>query len=323
MHARTCAERLDTIYVFAIDSLRTAETARSMVKDPEISHISRGARAGASFGQHRSWSFFLVLFLFCAGCSKVRDSHELLHSLLWMHTSAEYHTLSVMTYQQAGDALDRALLDRRATASLEQTGDFQHLPPAVILDLDETVLDNSPFEARLMAQRTAFNQPMWEQWVQEASAQAVPGVLDFIAAARKKGVTVFFVSNRRAHQESSTRRNFEKLGIPLPTDLDTLLLEGESPFRWPPNKSSRRRYLAERYRILLLIGDDLGDFVDGARDKPEQRIALAGQHDHRWGRSWFLLPNPMYGTWETSLTPPGLTEAQKLSFKLLLLQDAP
>ncbi|MBL8069480.1 MAG: hypothetical protein JNM35_00150 [Nitrospira sp.] len=252
----------------------------------------------------------------------MRDSHELLHSLLWMHTSAEYHVLSVMTYRQAGDALDRALIDRRSTASLEQTGDFQHLPPAVILDLDETVLDNSPFEARLMAQRTTFNQPMWEQWVQEASAQAMPGALEFIAEARKKGVTVFFVSNRRAHQESSTRRNLEKLGIPLPTDLDTLLLEGEPPFRWPPNKSNRRRYLAERYRILLLIGDDLGDFVDGARDKPGHRIALAGQHDHRWGRSWFLLPNPMYGTWETSLTPPGLTEAEKLLFKLQLLHNA-
>ena len=321
MHARTGDEQFDTIYVFAIVSITTTENRVSMAEDPQMSHLTRGTSAGA-FRPHRSWPFLLVLLLFCGGCSKVRDSHELLHSLLWMHTSAEYHVLSVMTYRQAGDALNRALTDRRSTASLEQTGDFQHLPPAVILDLDETVLDNSPFEARLMAQRITFNQPMWEQWVQEASARAVPGVLEFIAEARKKGVTVFFISNRRAHQESSTRRNLEKLGVPLPTDLDTLLLEGEPPFRWPPNKSSRRRYLAERYRILLLIGDDLGDFVDGARDKPENRIALAGHHDHRWGTSWFLLPNPMYGTWETSLTPPGLSEAEKLSFKLQWLHDA-
>ena len=288
-----------------------------------MSHLARGTSAGGAFGQHRSWSFLLMLLLFCGGCSEVRDSHELLHSLLWMRTSAEYHVLSVMTYQRAGDALDRALIDTRSTASIEQTGDFQHLPPAVILDLDETVLDNSPFEARLIAQRTTFNQPMWEQWVQEASAQAVPGVLEFIAEARKKGVALFFVSNRGAHQESSTRRNLEKLGIHLPIDPDALLLEGEPPFRWPPNKSSRRRYLAERYRILLLIGDDLGDFVDGARDKPENRIALARQHDHRWGRSWFLLPNPMYGTWETSLTPPGLSDTDRLTFKRELIRNVP
>jgi 5'-nucleotidase (lipoprotein e(P4) family) len=152
-----------------------------------MSHLARGTSAGGAFEQHRSWSFLLMLLLFCGGCSEVRDSHELLHSLLWMRTSAEYHVLSVMTYQRARDALDRALIDTRSTASIEQTGDFQHLPPAVILDLDETVLDNSPFEARLIAQRTTFNQPMWEQWVQEASAQAVPGVLEFIAEARKKG----------------------------------------------------------------------------------------------------------------------------------------
>ena len=119
-----------------------------------MSHLARGTSAGGAFGQHRSWSFLLMLLLFCGGCSEVRDSHELLHSLLWMRTSAEYHVLSVMTYQRARDALDRALIDTRSTASIEQTGDFQHLPPAVILDLDETVLDNSPFEARLIAQRS-------------------------------------------------------------------------------------------------------------------------------------------------------------------------
>ncbi|MBK9999254.1 MAG: hypothetical protein IPO99_19495 [Nitrospira sp.] len=206
-----------------------------------MSHLARGTSAGGAFEQHRSWSFLLVLLLFCGGCSEVRDSHELLHSLLWMRTSAEYHVLSVMTYQRARTRWI-ALIDTRSTASIEQTGDFQHLPPAVILDLDETVLDNSPFEARLIAQRTTFNQPMWEQWVQEASAQAVPGVLEFIAEARKKGVALFFVSNRGAHQESSTRRNLEKLGIHLPIDPDALLLEGEPPRSVAAEQIEPRRY---------------------------------------------------------------------------------
>lgn len=288
-----------------------------------MSHTTRDSPPRGAFGTHRFWSFLLVFLLFCGGCSEIRDSHELLHSLLWMHTSAEYHALSVMTYQRAREALDRALMDTNSTASIEQTGDFQHLPPAVILDLDETVLDNAPFEARLIAQHTTFNLPMWEQWVQEASAQAVPGAAAFIAEAQEKGVAVFVISNRAAHQEPSTMRNLEKLGISLSTEPDALLLEGEPPFHWPPNKSNRRRYLAERYRILLLIGDDLADFVDGARDKPEHRIALARQHDHRWGRSWFLLPNPMYGTWETSLAPPDLSDFERLTFKRRVIRDRP
>ena len=301
----------------------TIDRSRAQTLIYEMSHVEVKAGAGEHFAQSRAWSLWLAFFFCCAGCSEVRDSHELLHSLLWMHTSAEYNALTVMTYQRAEEALDRALRDASSTASIEQTGEFQHLPPAVIMDLDETVLDNSAFEARLITQRATFNRPMWDQWVQEASAQAVPGALEFIAAARKKGVTVFFVSNRGAQQESSTRHNLERLGIPLPVEPDTLLLEGEAPFQWSLDKSGRRRYLAERFRILLLVGDDLGDFVDGARDRPENRIALARRYTHRWGTSWFLLPNPMYGTWETSLYPPGLSEADRLLVKRRLIQNPP
>lgn len=265
----------------------------------------------------------ILLLVICAGCSWSRDSHELLHSLLWMQTSAEYHILTVMTYQRAGEALDRALHDHTSTAALEQTGDFQHLPPAVILDLDETVLDNGPFEGRLIKDRTTFSQAKWDQWVKEAGAQALPGALDFIAEARRKGVTVFFVANRQARHESSTRENLEKLGIPLPTDLDTVLLEGEAPYAWPSDKSSRRRHVADHFRILLLIGDDLGDFLGGARDVPEHRLRLAQQQQHRWGVSWFLLPNPLYGSWEASLSSAGLSDAARLSIKRNLVRDAP
>ena len=94
-----------------------------------MSHLARGTSAGGAFGQHRSWSFLLMLLLFCGGCSEVRDSHELLHSLLWMRTSAEYHVLSVMTYQRARDALDRALIDTRSPVSNRPETFNTCLPP--------------------------------------------------------------------------------------------------------------------------------------------------------------------------------------------------
>ena len=270
----------------------------------------------------RSWWLVLLLAL-CTGCAEGRDSHELLQSRLWMQTSAEYHVIASTTYRQAGEALDLALRDTTWTAALEQTGDFTTLPPAVILDLDETVLDNGPFEGRLIRDRTSFSSFKWDQWVEEANASALPGVLEFIANARSKGVTVLFIANRQARHETKTRVNLEKLGIPLPTDFDTVLLEGEVPFNWPSDKSSRRRYVADRFRILLLIGDDLGDFVSGARDVPENRVRLARQYGTRWGTSWFLLPNPVYGSWEASLSSPALSDADRLAIKRNLVNNVP
>lgn len=258
-----------------------------------------------------------------SGCAGNRDTHELLNSLLWVQTSAEYQALSSTTYRQAGEALDRALLDRTWSAIPEHTGDVENLPPAVILDLDETVLDNSAFEGRLVTQRTTCSPSAWDDWVREANARAVPGALDFITQARRKGVAILFITNRHAGQESSTRENLEKLGLPLSKDLDTVLTEGEPPFNWPSDKSSRRQYLARRFRILLLIGDDLGDFLSGARDTPEQRVRLAREHHERWGRSWFLLPNPMYGSWERSLASPSLSDDDRLHSMRTLIRVRP
>lgn len=266
-------------------------------------------------GMFRYLCWLALVLVTGSGCARNRDAHELLNSLLWVQTSAEYHVLSSTTYRQAGEALDRALQDPTWSAIPEHTGDVANRPPAVILDLDETVLDNSAFEGRLVTQRTTFSQSAWDDWVREADAQAVPGAFDFIAQAQSKGVAILFITNRHAGQESSTRLNLEKLGVPLPKDLDTVLSEGEPPFNWPSDKSSRRQYLASRFRILLLIGDDLGDFVPGARDTPEQRVRLAREHSERWGTSWFLLPNPMYGSWERSLVSPSLSDDDRVKAK--------
>jgi 5'-nucleotidase (lipoprotein e(P4) family) len=229
-----------------------------------------------------------------------RDTHELLNATLWVQTAAEHHVLCQMIFDAATKALDGALSDTSWTAAAEQTMGFESLPPAIIVDIDETILDNSPFAGQLVVERVPFDMKIWSDWVARSAATALPGALEFLRHAESRGVTVFYVTNRSADQEVATRANLVKLGIRLSDVVDTVLMAREKP-EWGSDKSSRRALVAASYRVLLMIGDDLGDFLTGARDTPENRIALADQHRGYWGTRWFVLPNPMNGSWETAL----------------------
>jgi acid phosphatase len=229
-----------------------------------------------------------------------RDSHELLNSVLWIQTSAEYDTLSRLMFRQAQEALIRARADKTWTAALEQSGDFANLPDAIIVDIDDTVLDNSPFQGKLVAARTRYNQPLWDDWAARAQAKSTPGASEFLSFARDNSVVVFYVTNRYFKQEKDTVANLQKRGFPVDAAGTLVLSRNEMP-NWGSDKSSRRRAIAETHRILLLIGDDLGDFVSGARVTPKNRVQLAQKYASLWGTRWFLLPNPMYGTWEYAL----------------------
>ena len=234
------------------------------------------------------------------GCaSQVPVSEELLNSTLWMQTSAEHQALCYQAYAQAADQLEQALADPNWTAAIEQTGDYQKLPPAMILDLDETVLDNSPFQARLIQDRRPYDGQFWSSWVGKAEAQELPGAVAFIHEASQHGVAVFFVTNRHHRDEAATRANLEKLGLPLASDYDNVLTKGEN--KWSSDKSARRAHIAGRYRILLLIGDNLGDFASVTKATLEQRRTLAAKYADYWGCKWIVLPNPMYGSWHRAL----------------------
>jgi len=174
----------------------------------------------------------------------------------------------------------------------------------VILDIDETVLDNSPGQARQVLANTGFVSKDWTAWVGEARAKAIPGAVEFCRDAASRGVTVFFVTNRDAEEEDATRRNLERWGLPLDARLDTVLTRGEKPEWNSSDKSSRREAVAATHRIALLVGDDLGDFLGGARTVVAERRKLTAPHAGRWGRDWIVLPNPGYGSWEDALYDP-------------------
>lgn len=228
-------------------------------------------------------------------------THENLNAVLWMQTSVEFEATALQAYRLARLQLDAALANPKWTAALEQHGDYSRLPPAVIVDVDETVLDNSYYQARLVRDNAVFATPTWDAWVAEGRATAIPGALDFSQYAATKGVTIFYVSNRTANLEESTRRNLTALGFPLTDGVDTVLVRGERPEWSASAKGPRRQFVATNYRIVMLIGDDLGDFVVDASGTAAERHARAAPQAAWWGVRWIMIPNPTYGSWERAL----------------------
>lgn len=234
--------------------------------------------------------------------SSTNAQHDNLNAVLWVQTAAEYTGLTKQAYTTGQLALDEALEDPMWTASTEQLnmGGFEDLPPAVILDVDETVLDNSAFQARLIQTGQSYTSATWAAWTAEEAAPAIPGALNYCKEAAARGITVFYVTNRKAPEESATRNNLKKLGFPVSEQTDVIITRGEKPEWSSSNKTPRRESIAKRYRILQLVGDNLGDFIE-AEGTPSERVAAANRYADYWGMRWIVLPNPTYGNWEGAL----------------------
>jgi len=222
-----------------------------------------------------------------------------LDAILWQTTSAEYRVLAQSIYATARTHLERSLADPHWSALSTQKENFRDLPPAIIMDIDETVIDTGAFQSQMARNNARFSSPPWREWQERNQPGAIPGAVEFIAAAQARGVTVFFVTNRDHATEQTARRNLAAIGIALPQEIDTVLCRSERA-DWGSDKESRRQFVAQSYRVLLLIGDDLSDFISDYRIAPELRVSAALTHGE-WGTKWFMLPNPMYGSWEASL----------------------
>jgi acid phosphatase len=236
----------------------------------------------------------------------------ILYPTAWVQTAAEYEAAALQAYGTAARSLDRALADSTWTAALEQSGAYAQLPPAIIVDVDETVLDNSPFEARMAKAGLIYDDPAFDVWVRSAEADPVPGALEFLTEAARRGVTIFYISGRRQAWEAATRANLQRRGFPLDPSIDVVPAPGEQP-DWTGDKTSRRAWVASQYRVLFLFGDDFNDFVN-ARVPLGQQAELLRQNRDRWGRVWFVIPNPIYGTWERALYDfePDLSDLEKV-----------
>jgi len=230
--------------------------------------------------------------------SSVRADNRL-DAILWQTTSAEYRVLAQSIYRSAHAHLETALADTHWSAIPTQKENHQQLPTAVIMDIDETVIDTGAFQSQLARNNVRFSSRPWREWQERNQPNAVPGAVEFIAAAQARGVTVFFITNRDHPTETTIRRNLAAIGVALPKEIDTVLCRGERA-DWSSDKETRRQFIAQSYRVLMLMGDDLADFISDYRAAPAERMSAALKRSE-WGTKWFMLPNPMYGSWEASL----------------------
>jgi acid phosphatase len=219
---------------------------------------------------------------------------------LWLQTSGEFHALCLQTYRLAGEKLARRLADWPGPPAR---------PPAVVLDLDETVFDNAPFQTWLYRYGVGFSPQRWEVWERDHADEVrlVPGARDFIRGAEGAGVTVFYLSNRLKKHRAATVSALARLGLHTATIDQRLLLAASAT---DTDKTERRRQVEARYSVLMSLGDNLRDFSEEFRapriapdDGAGQKTAIAARkrrveaHARRWGDEWFVLPNPAYGEW--------------------------
>jgi 5'-nucleotidase (lipoprotein e(P4) family) len=259
------------------------------------------------------YSSLLSSLLLCAFAAQAAP-HDNMNATLWYQTSAEFKASALQTYQTATLQLPLAIADKNWTALPQQKDNFQQLPAAIIVDIDETILDNSPTAAQAVLLNDGYDPKRWDQWVALAQAKAVPGAVAFVNKAEASGVKVLYISNRECEkragstescpQKTDTLRNLKTVGIKN-IEASQIWLKSEQKL-WSSEKESRRLLAAKDFRILMSIGDDFGDFLPDVKKNitPEQRSALVDKYQDYWGAKWFVLANPTYGSWQTILKQP-------------------
>ncbi len=226
--------------------------------------------------------------------------NDMLLATLWTQRSVEYKGNALTVFALARIRLDEALADKNWTAApAEQKGDYQALPPAVILDIDETLLDNSRYQVWMLRNNQTFSTKTWNQFCAAQVSTAIPGAVEFTKYADSKGVKVFYITNRGVETDKDTRENMAKLGFPMGGNVDTFLMQNGKP-EWGSAKGTRRAVITKDYRVLLNIGDNFGDFDDRYRTSTDERQKAFDSDMAYWGRQWLMIANPTYGSFDTA-----------------------
>ncbi|MCM2293186.1 5-nucleotide phosphatase [Allorhizobium sp. BGMRC 0089] len=222
-----------------------------------------------------------------------------LNATLWNQTSVEFQANALGAYALGRMRLDEALANKNWTALPSQKTDYQNLPPAVILDVDDTIVNTSAYQAWNVTAGTSFSPKSWTQYVKAKKDVPIPGAVGFTKYAASKGVTVFYVTNRSAEEKPATIEEMKAMGFPFSDKVDTFLAAKERP-DWGSAKGTRFNFIAQKYRVLLLFGDNFGDFTDNYKGTPAERQKEFDADISHWGHDWIALANPMYGSFESA-----------------------
>lgn len=223
----------------------------------------------------------------------VADNEYQVSGVLYMQTAAEYRALAYQAFYWAKVTLD-ADFDKKNVKKLPKTE--QKRPRAVVVDVDETVLDNSPQQANAIKLRRAFNPKDWQDWCNLRTAKPIAGAVEFLQYANAKGVKVFYVTNREQPERAATLDNLKSAGFPDVTD-ETVITKTDTS-----SKEKRRADIEAKYRIVILMGDNLNDHAQQFEKKSiADRFAETDKAKQFWGTKFIVLPNAMYGEWESAI----------------------
>ncbi len=244
------------------------------------------------------FSIFILIFIL-AGCgssskttksvisepvSAIPTQEHSIQAVLWQQQAAEYRALCIQAYNYARVSLDAALdTTKMAMSKL-----------AIVTDLDETVVNNSPYNAKMIVLDEPYKKQRWIEWGNEISAKAVPGSVDFFKYAASLGVEIFYISNRYPEQLNVTIENLENLDLPF-VDSAHVMLRNQSS-----GKLERRDKVEGTHKIIMLLGDNLADFSELFENQnSETRHDLVDSLRSQFGARYIVIPNVMYGDWQT------------------------
>jgi 5'-nucleotidase (lipoprotein e(P4) family) len=243
--------------------------------------------------------FYIALFLLIAGsktafCQTTPPTTNIpllpagpAWGALWQQHAAEYKALTYQAYNLAKIRLDDFIAKKGKK------------PKAIITDIDETVLDNSPYFVRQASKGRTYTDSTWIRWTAEVRCDTVPGAYNFLKYAQSCGVTVIYITNRFQVEQMPTIKNLQKFNLPNADSSHLLLLNGGNS-----SKESRRLQITKKYDVVLFLGDNLGDFsklFDGLNtNERNEKVKVSANN---FGNHFIVLPNAMYGTWEDRLYP--------------------
>ena len=238
----------------------------------------------------------LLLTLFAVSCNETKKDENaastdisslrneyFINAILYNYYAAEYKALSYQAFNAASDYI------KLLKISFPHRADM-----AIVLDLDETLLDNSPYQARLYEINASYDS-LWNDWCNFAVARPIPGALEFLNLADSMGFNLFYISNRKLKNVyTGTLKNMKELGFPQADSLHLFLREKEN------SKESRRIRVEKEHEIVMLVGDNAGDFYEDTMDYLS-RDSIVSSRQHEFGHRLIVLPNAIYGNWIESL----------------------
>lgn len=240
-----------------------------------------------------------------AHAQKINPSQQTVNSVIWQQHSGEYKALCYQAFNIAKLSLNDILHTNKDS-----------MPLAIVTDIDETILDNSPDAAHSILNNHGYTDTSWKKWVDLAIAEAMPGAKEFFNYAAQYGVQCFYLSNRGIKDLDATIKNLQLRGFPQADKQHVILKTTTS------DKEPRRLEIAKKYNIVLLLGDNLNDFdKEFYKKNVADRNAATDKMQSLFGTKYIVLPNSTYGDWENALWPDKrLNEEEKARIKMQALK---